>query len=273
MACRMASTLRCTISSVPKGPSSAVAWRGSPATPAALALALSGARGVQRQHQRGVGGAGVAADLRVAQAALAQPGVVRGLRGQVVRGDEVGARVDLLALPIPVQAIGHRLQCGLIVAAVAEDHDVGEAVLRQRLRRTCDHRLERRLGHADRAGVAHVLAGRCDAAFGHVGHHRRHQRIAQFGGDAPGQRLRAKVVLAQRHVRAVLLDPADRDDDGALPLAQCRAYVVAAQFLQMDAGRQQRGVTRRPGFQTIVQLLLPVLVLVEPGRAPARRAM
>ncbi len=60
---------------------------------------------------------------------------------------------------------------------------------------------------------------------------------AQFGSDASGQRLGAEVVLAQRHVRPVLLGAAHRDDDRARAGANGVAHVGAAQVLKVNACR------------------------------------
>ena len=104
VALRIAATLCCTIRSVPSWPSSALArGAGPPCTPAAPArhFLRPHARAVQRQHQRSVGGAGMAADLRVAQAALAQRLWKGACAAVVVVGDEVRAR--RAAFPVAVQ--------------------------------------------------------------------------------------------------------------------------------------------------------------------------
>ncbi len=60
-------------------------------------------------------------------------------------------------------------------------------------------------------------ARRIDAAFRHVGEHRRHQRVAEPARNLLGRMLDDEVVLAEHHVRTVLLRAAGRKDDGGLP--------------------------------------------------------
>src|ERR671913_2449977 len=64
---------------------------------------------------------------------------------------------------------------------------------------------------------AHMAGGRIDAALGRVGDDRRDQRVAETPCDIFGVGGNAHIVLAERHVRTVLLGAAGRNDDGGLP--------------------------------------------------------
>ena len=55
-----------------------------------------------------------------------------------------------------------------------------------------------------------------DIALRHIGDDRRHQRIAERPRDFSRQHPHPYIVLAQRHLRAVLLGPADRHQDRRL---------------------------------------------------------
>ena len=79
------------------------------------------------------------------------------------------------------------------------------------------------------------------AAFGHVGEHRRDQRVAERARDALGQHARAHVVLAERHVRAVLLGAADRHDDRRLAGLDRIAHLGPRELLDQQARRRLRG--------------------------------
>ena len=70
----------------------------------------------------------------------------------------------------------------------------------------------------------------------------RDDGVAQRVGDAVGQDVRAHVVLAQHHVRAVLLGAADRHDDGGGAVRDALAQLDAGQRLEVvgrEAGRQR----------------------------------
>src|SRR2546423_8546191 len=70
---------------------------------------------------------------------------------------------------------------------------------------------------------SHVAGDGAQAALGNVGDDRRDERVAERARDALGERLDARIVLAQRHVRSVLLGPADGHDDRRLPRLHERA--------------------------------------------------
>ena len=87
---------------------------------------------------------------------------------------------------MPVEPLHHAAQVALVAAVVAEQHDVAKAVRGQAFGRGHQHLLEHGIGHAEGAGKAHVPGGRRDAALGHVGDHRRHQRMAQIAMEVLG---------------------------------------------------------------------------------------
>jgi hypothetical protein len=65
---------------------------------------------------------------------------------------------------------------------------------------------------ADGAGEAQVPGRRVVIALRHIGDDWRHQRLAQFLGDLRRRPAHDVVVLAEHHVRTVLLDAAARHD-------------------------------------------------------------
>ena len=130
----------------------------------------------------------------------------------------------------------------LVAAVVAEQHDVAEAVQRA----SCAPRPRAAL-------LESVLRDRDRAREAHVPGRRRDRRLpARRRSPARPARCRARaamrsastcardVVLAERHVRAVLLGAADRDDDRGLAGRQRVAHLGPGQLLELDAGR--RGV-------------------------------
>ena len=139
--------------------------------------------------------------------------------------------------PVMVEPRGDCFELRLIAAVVADQHHIGEAVLLEAARRRVEQALECVVGNRDGAGEAHVGGGRRNAAFGHIAEHRCHQRIAQRRRDASGQRMHANVVLAQRHVRAVLFGAADRNDDGGFAGALRVARLDPGQVFDERAGR------------------------------------
>ncbi len=167
-----------------------------------------------------------------------QRGDVGRLRDAVVLQRRVHAAGRILG-PLAIELVLHVHEVGLVAAVVAHEHHVLEAVLLEAARGGLQQALEDRVGHRDRAGVLHVRLGRVDAAFGHVGDGRGHDGVAQRVGDAVGQHVRAHVVLAQHHVRAVLLGAADGHDDGGAAVRDALA--------QLDAGQRLEVVGREPG--------------------------
>lgn len=191
-------------------------------------------RRVDGQHQRGVGQARMLADLRRAETLGAQGLVQPGRRGLVVGRQ----RVDLR------HARGHALEAAPVAAVVAEQHHMRQPGTLQAARAGFEHGLEGGRRHADRAGVAHVFGRRIDRTFGHVGHHRRDQRIAELPRDALGEQAHAHVVLAQRHVRTVLLGAADRYQRDRAAGRDAVAQLGPGQLLKMDR-RRLRGTGRQ----------------------------
>ena len=86
---------------------------------------------------------------------------------------------------------------------------------------------------------------RIDAALRHVGDDRRDERVAELARDPLGERRRARVVLAERHVRTVLLGAADRDDDGRRAGADARGELRPRELVEPDGRGRLRGRERR----------------------------
>ena len=86
--------------------------------------------------------------------------------------------------------------------------------------------------------------GRIDAAFGRVGDDGRDQRVAEAARDRLGVGGDAHIVLADRHVGAVLLRAAGRNDDGGLSGRDRIADFLPGQPLQNDGVRSLRGRRR-----------------------------
>ncbi len=81
---------------------------------------------------------------------------------------------------------------------------------------------------------------RIDAALGHVGERRRHQRVAQRLRDLLRERRDPGVVLAERHVRPVLLGAADGHDDRRLARRDLRAQLGPRQIVEEDRRGRRR---------------------------------
>src|SRR5439155_26460340 len=120
-------------------------------------------RRVDGQHQRSIGGAGVSPDLCRAQALRTQGVGIRLVGGGVVLGDEMRARRRMR--PGAIEPRSDCRQLRLIAAVIADQHDVGEAVLREAARARVEQALEGLVRNADRAGEAHVRARWRDAAL------------------------------------------------------------------------------------------------------------
>jgi len=82
-----------------------------------------------------------------------------------------------------------------------------------------------------------VQGRRLDGAFGHIGQHRRNHRIAQALGDSRGQQPDANIVLAQKHVRSVLLGAADRHQSGGRTCGDALAQFDPAHLFELHARR------------------------------------
>ena len=99
---------------------------------------------------------------------------------------------------------------------IAEEDYVTEAMQLETPGGVFDDLLERILRHRDCPREAQVSGGLVDGAFGHVSQYRRDERVSQPGGDLAGEQTYTNIVLANRHVRTVLLSTADRQDDRGL---------------------------------------------------------
>ncbi len=142
-----------------------------------------------------------AAFQQMAEAALADP---------VIFDDCMHAR--RLRRPFAVETPRHGLLAGLGRAVIAEKDDVAEAVHLKTPGGVFDGLLEGLLGNRDRAGKAHMPGRRIEAALGYIGQHGRDKGRSQGCGDLAGQQLDPEIVLADRHMRPVLLGAADRHD-------------------------------------------------------------
>ena len=151
------------------------------------------------------------ADFIIRVAALPQGVRIRDRRRSVVFRQRMHPR--RCRRPFPVQAIGDRLFVLLVAAVVAEENDVAKAVQLKTSRGIFEYLLKCLVWNAYRTGKAHVRRRRADAAFRHVGHHRCHQCVAKRKRNFLGQNLDPDVMLAEHHVRPVLLGASDRNDD------------------------------------------------------------
>ena len=175
------------------------------------------------------------ADLGVAEALALQGLHIGRLCGPVIVGNEMRARGR--AVPVAIELRGDVLQEGLVVARIADQHDVGEAGLAEAATCRVEQAFEGRVGNRDRSGVAHMAGRRRDGALRNIGQHGSHQRVAQLAGDLAGQRLHPYIVLAQRHMRAVLLGAADGHDDGGRAGLQRIAHFSPSEIFEIDAAR------------------------------------
>ena len=89
--------------------------------------------------------------------------------------------------------------------------------------------------------------GGLEPALRHVGDHRGDEGVAEPARDELGQELDARIVLAQRHVRPVLLRPPDRHDDRGLARAHEVAHLRPRQLLEEDGVRGLGGRSGRAG--------------------------
>ena len=95
---------------------------------------------------------------------------------------------------------------------VTEEDDVTETVSAEAARGGIQRLAKRLFAHRDRPRKPHVPGWRFHGALGNIGQHRRDERITEGVRDPLGEDLDPHVVLAQRHVRAVLLGAADRQE-------------------------------------------------------------
>lgn len=189
------------------------------------------------------------ADLRVAEAARTQCLHIGRLRHAIIVLDEV--RADGRTGPVAVQLAGHVLQHSLVVAGVADQHDMRKARLLETAGGAHEQALEGAVGDRDRPWEAHMLGGRRDISFGHISQHRRDDGIAERRGDLAGQRLDARIVLAQRHVRPILLGAAHWNDDRGRAGLQAIPHFSPGEILKIDApGRRRGGVAQEQGAKS-----------------------
>ena len=136
---------------------------------------------IQREHERGVGEAGVRADFPVAKTPVFERLHIFGLGNPVVFLD--GMRPHGCRGPFPVQPFRDRLRVRLVVAVVSQKHNIPKTVKLEAPRRVLKNLFKCFARHGDRPGKAHVRRRWLQAAFRNVGQHRRHQRIAQRERD------------------------------------------------------------------------------------------
>jgi hypothetical protein len=99
-----------------------------------------------------------------------------------------GAKVAALracAAPLPMRA-GRSPHAALVVAAVAQEHDLAQPVRPQAGEEVGQQALVSVLGEAEGPGAPHVPGGRVDVALGLECHDRRDQGVAQLGAMASG---------------------------------------------------------------------------------------
>ena len=120
----------------------------------------------------------------------------------------------IAASPFFIQQCGNDLQPFLIGATIADQHNILEAV---DAKAACGV-----LGDLDKvffrqrngAGEQHVPTGRVNLALRHISQHRRHQRCSEAACDLFRRMFDDEIMLAQHHVRPILLGAAGGEDDG-----------------------------------------------------------
>jgi hypothetical protein len=117
---------------------------------------------------------------------------------------------DALCLPFVGELCRDGGLRGLVAAVIANQADCLETSRFEATGNALKHLGEDRIRNTERAGKLHILARRIVTAFGHEGHHRRHQRVAELRGNARGRRADKVVVLSEHHMGAVLLDSSTR---------------------------------------------------------------
>ena len=161
--------------------------RGARRLPAASSWSVRTICGSTASESEVSASAGVRADLVVAVAAAREQAGRTPIRR---RGNTRRSRATRtgVAAHSRFKPRRHRLHVLLVTAMIAEKHDVAKSVQPEAACRVLERRLERRIGNGDRARKAHVRRRRRDAALGHVGDDRRHQRIAERERDPFGER-------------------------------------------------------------------------------------
>ncbi len=207
-------------------------------------------RGIECQRKRGVAEPGMGADLRGRVTPRLECVDVVALGDTVIVDDRM--RAHRPSRPLAIQAPRDGLFAALVSAVVADEHDVAESVDGEASRGRHERLLEHRRRHADRPGKTHVRRWRIDVALGHIGDHRSDQRIAERGGDASGEDVDPHVVLAEHHLRPVLLRPADGNDDRrparrdrGLPLRSSSTARRKCFAARLPEPRSARGPSRR----------------------------
>ena len=132
---------------------------------------------IQREHERGVGKAGVRADFLVAKTPVLERLHIFSLGNPVVFLD--GMRPHGCRGPFPVQPFRDRLGVRLIIPMVSQKHNIPKTVKLEASCRVFENLLKCFARHGDCPRKTHVRRRRLQAAFRNVGQHRRHQRIAQ----------------------------------------------------------------------------------------------
>ena len=147
---------------------------------------------------------------------------------------------DALAGPFGIEARRHLGLRGLAAAMVGDQAYGSEPAGFEAARDPLDHGCVDRLRHPDRAGEPHVAGRRIVIPFRHIGDHRRHQRMAELGRNAPRRVANDMVMLAQDHVGAVLLDPAGRHDHRRIAVIERRAHLDPGHVGEIDRVGQRR---------------------------------
>ncbi len=112
-----------------------------------------------------------------------------------------------------------------------------------------------------------MTRGRVDARLRHIGHHRSDKRVAQAARDGVRVGGNAHIVLAERHVGAVLFRAAGGDDDGGLSGRDGVTHFVPGELFQEDGigslrQRRARHQKRREQKHASDHDGLPIVFLV-----------
>src|ERR1022692_2821831 len=201
---------------------------------------------IRGQRKRCIRESCMRADLIVAEAAFPKRFRERGRGGTIVLRERVHA--GRRRGPLPIQPIGDRLFILLVVAVVAQENDVAKSVQLETPCGVFEHFLKNLIGNADGPGEAQVRRRRADAAFGHIGHDRCHQRVAQGQRDFFRQDPDPHVVLAKHDVGPALLGASDRNENRPPSGADLVAELGPRQLIEKH-GLRSLGERLRRGQQ------------------------
>src|SRR5262249_43416120 len=172
----------------------------------------------------------MSADLFLAVPLALEEQAELSLAGPVIFADRVNA--NRLREPLLIEPSRDCFLVLLVGAMIAEEDDVAEAGLPEAPRGKFERLVESLLRYGDRAGEAHMGSRRRNRTLRDIRYHRRNERVPKCSSDLFGQIADSRIVLAERHMRAVLLGAADRNDDCRLAGAHQIAQLDPSQLFE-----------------------------------------